>query len=402
MQLIYLIIFYFSKIFWKILGVFGTQLIKIDFLRRLFFYPVFNKEIQSDLELLALLGFKESADLKKLRKLVTAGSIDECIVEISDHMSLPVKVLLIDQSAANFKKVWNSSDAEIIFGENVGGAIAQVKIPNNLPSFGSSKLIGFPIEIRIDSSLKEKPDIFIYTIAHELSHVLLFSLNHKERKSERFTDLMAMAAGFYEVMFWGRKEVEQDLMLHSGHIQVRTNEKSFGYLTDDEFNYAYDKIKGNVDFFKRQKNKISKQIFMHKKELLKVQNIYLSHFLFLKQIELCSPNTISINDAQQIAQIYQNQHLASCKCLITDFSNLSKSFYEKSEFLLLSSKENIKVFSALENQLLKKFHEIKICSVKLEGEIKILKKYLKLRSTIGIQFGLYVQWLKGLLQILLK
>lgn len=384
------------------MGIFGKQLIKIDYIRRLFFYPTFDKKMQSDLDLLAIFGFKEPVNLKKLRKLVKSKKIDECVVEILQYMNLPVKVMLSETSSMNFGNKWRNSDSEIILGETLAGAAAQVKIPNNLPSFGSEKLNGFPIEIRIDSSIKKMPDVFIYTMAHELSHILLYSINHKERSSEPFTDLTAMACGFHDAMFWGRSDFKYDFSVYHDHIKTSTVTKRFGYLKDAEFNYAYDKIKSKVDSFKRQKKKIKKQIVVRKKELLKVQKTYFGHQALLKQIELQPPIKIEIDDSRKIGEIYRNQHLESCKSSIAEYSKSSKIFYENLEFLWAASDENQKKFSGLETQLFNQFREIWSYKGKLDDEIKVIKKYVNLRCTISIQFRLYVQWFKSLLQIWLK
>jgi hypothetical protein len=79
---------------------------------------------------------------------------------------------------------------------------------------------------------------FVSLMAHELCHVVLHSMRHKERQNEFYTDLTAMMLGFAEAMKSGRKTVSSTT---SGRT-VRTVTTTYGYLSDSNFDFAYEKI----------------------------------------------------------------------------------------------------------------------------------------------------------------
>jgi Zn-dependent peptidase ImmA (M78 family) len=61
-------------------------------------------------------------------------------------------------------------------------------------------LNNFPINVWISENCKDKPETFMTIMAHELSHVLLHSLRHKEMDNEIYTDITAILLGFSVVI----------------------------------------------------------------------------------------------------------------------------------------------------------------------------------------------------------
>jgi hypothetical protein len=76
-------------------------------------------------------------------------------------------------------------------------------------------------------------------MAHELSHIVLHSLWHREKNNEIYTDLTAMVLGFAEVMQQGRKVVET----RHGYSSTETTATRFGYLSDEQFRFAFNQLR---------------------------------------------------------------------------------------------------------------------------------------------------------------
>jgi predicted SprT family Zn-dependent metalloprotease len=118
---------------------------------------------------------------------------------------------------------------------NEGGpedAVAWVYIPPDMPFYGTKEFSEMRITICLKKSLlKERTsDQVSIAIAHELSHVVLESINHPLRKCEKAVDLTAMLLGF------GR------LFETASHTKERVGNyiKSFdlGYLSEQEIQTA--------------------------------------------------------------------------------------------------------------------------------------------------------------------
>ena len=163
-------------------------------------------------------------------------NITTCIEYVANYLNLPIKVNLtyipsdhnIDGHDSAF--AGNSSAAQRI--------AAQVMIPPDLPLYGSSQFQGFPITVKVTDNCFDYPETFFCIMAHELSHVVLHSLWHREKNNEIYTDLTAMVLGFSDIMKKGRKNnsVRQNDNL------TETATSTYGYLSDSQFNFSYQKI----------------------------------------------------------------------------------------------------------------------------------------------------------------
>jgi hypothetical protein len=95
-----------------------------------------------------------------------------------------------------------------------------------------------------------------FAVAHELSHIILYSVNHALQHDERAVDLTAMHFGFAEAYAEGKVRVvdtfETKQKRHSGRvgtmldvfglnqtdITLHTRMGEVGYLTAQEMHYA--------------------------------------------------------------------------------------------------------------------------------------------------------------------
>lgn len=100
---------------------------------------------------------------------------------------------------------------------------AEIVLPNPMPTFGTPAFERLSLELRIGKSLLAgQYEEFISGVAHELAHVVLYSLQHPLRKSEVATDLFSLFFGFAEV-----------------RRRIRNGMYRLGYLDDCQFNAAY-------------------------------------------------------------------------------------------------------------------------------------------------------------------
>jgi hypothetical protein len=192
--------------------------------------------------LMRTIGVRESADSRKIVSLVRSGKVKEAIKEIARHLGLPIEVNLSyvsnkPNSGQGFRTTQLvQTDSR---GRGAAAITAQVSIPSHLPFYGSSAMINFPINVQVRENCTEHPMTFVTLIAHELSHVVLHSIRHNERENEFYTDLTAMMLGFAEAMKSGRKIVTST----SSGRTVRTQTITYGYLSDSNFDFAFEKIK---------------------------------------------------------------------------------------------------------------------------------------------------------------
>jgi hypothetical protein len=104
---------------------------------------------------------------------------------------------------------------------------AKIGISDGMPLYGSRAYYEYTLDLQVPKRLLFLPfEVFIVTIAHEMAHVLLFSLYSPLRKSEVATDLLTMVFGFDELMRICREQ----------HNMIT------GYLSDEQFYKAYGAI----------------------------------------------------------------------------------------------------------------------------------------------------------------
>lgn len=229
-------------------------------------------------ELVNLLGVKEEIPREILHKPFRAGNIKGCIRNIANYLGLPIAINLSYVPAKyeprSYSNKFESADLAKTnhTGRGIESITAQVSIPSYLPLYGTSELQDFPIAVKISDNCLEHPETFMAIMAHELSHILLHSLWHKEKDNEVYTDLTAMILGFSKVMEIGRKVEETKNYV----ILTQTSTTTYGYLSDKQFYFASNKISGiqkkNINLKKKLLKKLTtsrKQLCSYKKELFR-------------------------------------------------------------------------------------------------------------------------------------
>jgi len=141
-------------------------------------------------ELIKLLGIKEEVPIQMILDPFHAGKVKESIETIANYLGLPIAVNLSYVPAGYQKRnSGNRFESSALAktnhaGRGVEGITAQVSIPSYLPLYGASGLQGFPISVKISDNCRRYPQTFVAVMAHELSHIVLHSLWHKEKDNE--------------------------------------------------------------------------------------------------------------------------------------------------------------------------------------------------------------------------
>jgi len=349
-------------------------------------------------ELIKFFGIKESFKEKDIFKKISNGEIKEAVKLVAYQLGLPIDINIInvpsDYTAQNIDNRFQTKhvikihkdrlDDQNNFG--VGGIIAQVFIPENLPIYGSSTFNNYPINVKISDNCIEYPKAFIVIIAHELSHVLMHSLRHPERENEFYTDILAMILGFNDIFKDGRKIIttkkSNDFLNPTTTATI-----TYGYLNDKQFSFAYKNIKSILE-----KNQQKKRLLL--KELKSLNNL-LSEFdknifrfrRFLEYLTKNKTKKINIEDTKKIVEFFNQGYIINFDLIIKKYKTESKKIENFSKEISHYNEQIInKIIFYTEN--LKDYqNELKDKIFSLKKDIKILSKYVDLKYKIKVFFS---------------
>lgn len=210
-------------------------------------------------ELVNFVGIKEEVSKESLLKPLYAGNVKGCVENIANYLGLPVAINLLYSDKFESSAL-TTTDRN---GQGVKGISAQVSIPGYLPLYGTPELKGFPITVKVSQNCKNYPLTFLAAMAHELSHIVLHSLWYKKKDNEIHTELTVMLLGFWEVMKKGRKIVET----RQNGIYEKTVTATYGYLSDTQFYFAYNRVSDIWEKTNSLKEKILEKLANYKKQL---------------------------------------------------------------------------------------------------------------------------------------
>jgi len=348
-------------------------------------------------ELTTLLGVKDPIADQTILKSFRAGNIKACTEKIANYLGLHIVVSLSYVSAQyqqrnagnRFESTGLAQTGHASGG--VEGITAQVSIPSYLPSYGTSALENFPIAVKISDNCLNYPQTFMAIMAHELSHVLLHALRHREKDNEFYVDLTAMILGFSRVLKNGRKVVEtksvqtKDYVLYSESV-TETVTTTYGYLSDQQFKLAFDKIdkilKKYINSYVDSKEKLIKRLTDYKKQILSYRQQLLTFGKFIDYVDKKRVRRMAQEDATKMIAFHQpgytdrfatvlrsneEKHKQSCDSLSTGLSKLTHSHYTK------ETTDSLRMFCENVDALLSSLEQE---SVLLKNDIAVLKKYV--------------------------
>jgi hypothetical protein len=234
--------------------------------------------------------------------------------------------------------------------------------------------------VKISENITEYPATFIAMMAHELSHILLYSLQHDKKENEVYTDITAMLLGFSEIMSDGRKTTDEYTQHSLLSTTTVTETVTYGYLTDSNFKFAHKRIreilsqnkKAKIEFIK-QSRFLHKQLETIKRNLLKFKN-------YIGFLDTSHKTDIEQKDAQKIVSFHQFGYFGE----IENFVNL----FEKE----LTKKENHKttahyfrgLFDNLNKDLATMTSEIKQKRESFEKDLGVLKRNVDFLTKLNI------------------
>lgn len=333
-------------------------------------------------ELIDSLGIKDYVPSEKLFSLVRDGKEKECIKTIAEYLGLPIKINIsyVFENSGQFGKTFeNNGQFETMqlsktdrLGRGTDFIAAQVQIPSSLPIYGTESFKNFPINISISRDCEKQPSAFVVLIAHELSHIVLGSIRHKERDNEFYVDLTAMILGFSKIILHGRRHYQSE---YSGN-QITERTTTYGYLSDDQFTFAYNKISGFLEDCLKPKEDFLNEFKKYKNECLSFAKKVSDFKKFINYLDQKN-NQITFNkiDLDSIILFHQTTYfdgyeieIAQNEKKIQELNTLSNTLhYTKTKITLLEQK--IKETKNLRKDLTEK-------RKLMDVDMRIVKKYV--------------------------
>ena len=261
-----------------------------------------NKYISNAIDDLAgFLGIKEDIPTESVLKPLRNGKTKECIEKIANYLGLPIAVNLIIGERFESRDLVATDDT----GRAAEGITAQVSIPSDLPFYSSSALQGFPIQVKVGGNCRRYPYAFVAIMAHELSHIVLHSLWHREKNNEIYTDLAAMLLGFAVVMRMGRYAVETTQI---GLGREQTTTTRFGYLADEQFEFAFSRVnailKTSSTAFNTVRTRITQTLISYKKQLDLYRKMFYEFNKLIEYLDKNPEKKIRKEDVPKVIEIH--------------------------------------------------------------------------------------------------
>ncbi len=256
-------------------------------------------------ELVGVLGVRHDIPYSRYQSDMRAGRLQQCVERIAQDLTLPVRIRIEATSAFQsgaLAPVGSDQDP-------APGITAQVRIPSDLPLYGTSWLTNYPIDVRISPECSRYPLTFITIMAHELSHILLQSLRHRESGNEIYVDLVPLLLGFAGIVAQGRKLTRREAQADKTWRTTTT----YGYLTDTQFDHAVQTIQEMHDAREAEKRTLCLQVD-RTRSWLSESKVALA--LFEWHIEYLDQHThrrISPSDAQILVRLHSPNRLSDAR-----------------------------------------------------------------------------------------
>jgi hypothetical protein len=319
-------------------------------------------------DLISLLGVKEEIPHEIISKSLRSGNIKECVQNLASYLGLPISINLIISNTFESRQLSKTNRA----GRGMGGITAQVSIPSYVPAYGSPGLQNFPITVTVSENCVDHPETFAGTMAHELSHILLHSLFHKEKDNEFYTDLVALILGFSRVMKIGRKVID----IKSGLFTTKTLTTTYGYLTDQLFDFAYSRVdsirKENINSKKqliKKLNKYGRQISSYKRELARFNR-------YMEYIDKTKKKNFNGEDAWQIIKFHQLSYTDHVNAVMKTNDEKLREVTAFCESLIHYTPRNLSLLRKFEEEIDGLIIYLNKESNLLTNDIRILRKYV--------------------------
>jgi len=347
-------------------------------------------------ELISALGVKEFLAPQQFVFLLDSHKVRECIKAIGLQLGVPIEpdVSYVAEGYRPGAKGGFQTSRLVTTDRHhraTGSISAQVSIPQDLPLYGSPSLVNFPISVRLSENCSANAMTFIVVMAHELSHVLLHSLWHREKDNEFYTDLTAMILGFADIMRTGRKVVKNsastEYRQHSTRTTTYTNTTTYGYLSDANFTFAFEKIERVLNKHRFERNKLLGSVGQFKKKLDDASSLPWYFLTYLQYLDSHLRRNIPAKDGHRISAFHQFGYIDVFRNTIKKSAATLGTTSQFAQNLRNYTAENVETIRECEAQLDAADRELTTQHCLLREDVKLLRKYvspfhrLKLRFT---------------------
>jgi len=336
-------------------------------------------------ELIGAFGVKAPVHSDPIFEALNAGKTQEFLTIIANYFGLPV---VIDLSTVDFAVDPRSSvvgerfeSTAIVCAARPGQAAqcitAQVLIPDSMPFYGTSGLENLHLHIKVSDNCQKYPKTFAAVMAHEFAHIVLYSIKHSQRHNEFYTDLTAMVLGFSEIFRQGRKTVEAK----ESSVQTITTTTTYGYLSDELFNFAFDKIKNTFIELRKEDKELKEKILNRIVSFNRLVTDYEQKRQLLGNILENFDNTskkVEKTDAPEIVKMHQMYFLESLtdkgKHHLAKLAQISESATKILDATSLYSKQRLNLLLSLLHRIESELSELQKDSNYLEHNISLLER----------------------------
>lgn len=344
-------------------------------------------------ELEKFFGVKEPVLSKDIFLSIRSGKVKDAIKLIARQFGLPIDINITnvpnDYRSQNDGNQFHSTHLAKVHQHGSGseGITAQVTIPGSLPFYGSSALNGYPINVKISDNCTEHPVVFAMIMAHELSHILLYSLSHPKKENEFYTDLTAIMLGFQNIFKNGRKITTTEEEPGFMSTTIRTQTTTYGYLTDNQFNFVRNKIDSILRETRNSKKNFSKKIVNYER-LLSVYKK--NNFKFAKFLDYLYKNhdkKITGEDGKKIVLFYQPGYIEDRNIIVKNNEEKREKmrtlydklfYYANRDTLKKYNKEIEDIISYLKKKL-----------YSLRDDVKAMRKYVSIFYRLKINLNVF-------------
>lgn len=343
-------------------------------------------------ELATSVGIKEPVLSENYFLPIRNGQINKAIKLIARQLGLPIDINITkvpnDYRAQSSDNQFHSKHLVKVHQHSSSseGIVAQVTIPGNLPLYGSSALSGYPINVKISDNCTEHPVVFAMIMTHELSHVLLYALIHPRKENEFYTDLTAIMLGFQNIFQSGRKITVTDVEHGITSTTTKTRTTTYGYLNDNQFDFALNKINSILEKNRERKKLLSEEL----KNIVKLQFQYeKTLYQFKKHLEFLANNIskkISNKDGKRITEFFQPGYIEELDLPLKDYKEKQETIQKFLKELYYYTEQRMNQLSIYVKYLKTYSDKLNTQLAVLNKDAKMLKKYVSYKYRIKVFF----------------
>ena len=225
-------------------------------------------------------------------------------------------------------------------------------------------------------------------MGHELSHILLHSLRHKERENEFYTDLTPLVLGFAEIVKDGRTAITNLYSQYSFQQTTRyTETTTFGYLTDQNFNMAYSQVMAELGRVSMPKRLASGKILVVSQSLECSKRMINLLKRYLDQLARRRHLRMTIEDARKISSFHQLGYLDEYRSMIShlrvDLDSASAQLVKIKHY----TNNNLESISRIDSSLQRIENMSKSLLRQVEADTRFCEKHLNLFQRIFVKLS---------------